>query len=282
VIEPDVPVTCKVYVPGVGPAPNPPLLFEQAVNPAAASSRVPAKRAVLVRILLMGEPWKRDIANAIRSNAARQPSNRKLRRGEPPGNGVCRGSEAAPAVSVTVTVAAAPETVGVTAVGAIAQVASCGAPVQLSVTDWEKPPTEVSVAWRFVEPLLITTCGAESVNEKSWPVPWRLITCGLLAALSVIVMAALRAPPAVGVNVMLTLQIAAAASDAPQLLVWPKSPPLAPLTAMLVIGSATLPVFVSVTDCAALVVPTACPLNVTLDEESETDAPCPIPVSEMP
>jgi hypothetical protein len=50
------------------------------------------------------------------------------------------------------------------------------------------------------------------------------------------------------VNVTLIVQVAAAATETPQLFVWLKSPVLPPVTAMLVTASAAFPVFVSVTD----------------------------------
>src|SRR5260370_354279 len=61
-----------------------------------------------------------------------------------------------------------------------------------------------------------------------------------------------RVPEAVGVKVTLMLQLAPAATELPQVLVSAKSP----LAEMLVRLSEALPVFESVTDCAALVVPT--------------------------
>jgi hypothetical protein len=61
-----------------------------------------------------------------------------------------------------------------------------------------------------------------------------------------------RAPDAVGLNVTLMVQFPAAATELPQVLVSAKSP----LAAILVIVRAALPVFDSVTVCAALVLPT--------------------------
>src|SRR5437762_4467646 len=82
---------------------------------------------------------------------------------------------------------------------------------------------------------------------KPAPVPERLAVCGLLVALSVTVKAPLRVPVAVGVKVTLIVQFAPAASEAAQLLVCPKSPLFVPAMAMLVIVSAVLWEFVSVT-----------------------------------
>jgi hypothetical protein len=77
----------------------------------------------------------------------------------------------------------------------------------------------------------------------------------------VIVTAPVRVPVAVGENVTLIVQFAPVSTEPPQLLVWTKSP----LAARLVIVKVALPVFVSVTDCAALVVPWFWELNARLD-----------------
>ena len=84
------------------------------------------------------------------------------------------------------------------------------------------------------------------------PVPVRATVCGLPAALSVTVMAPVRDPPAVGLKITEIVQVADAATDAPQVLVWLKSP----LAAMLVIASVAVPVLVSVTTWAVLDAPT--------------------------
>src|SRR5690349_3539080 len=87
------------------------------------------------------------------------------------------------------------------------------------------------------------------------PVPLRAIVCGLFWALSVIDMDAVRVPAAVGVKVTLMVQPALGATAAGQLLLCPKSVLLAPVTAMPVMFSCAVPVFVRVTGCAGLVVP---------------------------
>src|SRR2546425_8303755 len=74
-------------------------------------------------------------------------------------------------------------------------------------------------------------------------------------------MLALRLPAAVGVKVTEIVQLAPAASVlglSGQVFVWAKSLAFAPLTATVLIVSAAVPELVSVTFCAALVVPTAC------------------------
>ena len=92
----------------------------------------------------------------------------------------------------------------------------------------------------------------ESAATGAVPVPDSEMLCGLPAALSVIVTAPVRDPVTVGLNVTLTEQFPPAATLAPQLFVWAKSP----LAAMLEMVRAALPVLVSVTAWAVLVVPT--------------------------
>ncbi len=86
------------------------------------------------------------------------------------------------------------------------------------------------------------------------PVPLRPTVCGLPAALSMMLSVAFRVPVAVGVKVTLIEQLAPAASDVPQVLLWAKSPGFAPVVEMPLMLSAAFPVFVSVAVCAALVV----------------------------
>ena len=92
------------------------------------------------------------------------------------------------------------------------------------------------------------------------PIPDNAIVCGLLPELSTIVMDPNRLPAAAGVNVTLMVQLAPAATLVGQLLSWAKSP----VAEMLDMISAALPAFVSVTPCAALVVPIVCPENVNV------------------
>ena len=82
------------------------------------------------------------------------------------------------------------------------------------------------------------------------PVPVRLTVCGLPVALSVTVMVPGWLPVAVGVKVTVMVQLAPAATEVPQVLVWAYGA----LAAMLVMFSAPVPALVSVTVCAALVV----------------------------
>ena len=75
------------------------------------------------------------------------------------------------------------------------------------------------------------------------PVPDRLTVWGLSNALSVTVNCAVSLPTVAGANVTLIVQLAPAATELPQLLVWVKSPEAVRLEMF----SPTLPLFVSVT-----------------------------------
>src|ERR1019366_7427135 len=109
------------------------------------------------------------------------------------------------------------------------------------------------------------------------PVPKMLMLCGLSPALSFTVNAAVRDPPAVGVNVTLTVQFAAGASVKPQVDVRAKSPLLVPVNTIELRFNVSLPLFVIVTVCAVLVVATACVVNVKLVGLSVAVAPFPNP-----
>jgi hypothetical protein len=91
---------------------------------------------------------------------------------------------------------------------------------------------------------------------KSVPIPVSATACGLPEALSVIVTLAARLPVAVGLKVTLIEQFAPAVTLAPQVFVAEKSPLFVPVMAMVSVNVA-FPVFVNVTFCAALLVPTS-------------------------
>ena len=80
----------------------------------------------------------------------------------------------------------------------------------------------------------------------------------------VIANVAVRVPTAFGTNRIVTLQLAPEASDPPtgQLVVCVKSPRFVPVIAIEIILRAAGPVFVSVTCCVALCVPTTWGANV--------------------
>ena len=106
------------------------------------------------------------------------------------------------------------------------------------------------------------------------PVPLSETICGLPAASSATLSVPVRVPPAVGVNVTLIVQFAPAARLVPQLLVSAKSP----LAVMLEMFRPAFPEFVSVTCCAALVVPGGKLPNVRLDGERAATGAAETPV----
>lgn len=105
-----------------------------------------------------------------------------------------------------------------------------------------------------------------NVYVAIWPVPVSPTDCGLPLALSVKVTAAVRVPLAVGENVMPTEHDALAARlPAPTTQVsfeMAKSPGFAPVNAIDENVTGLLPLFVTVTACAALVVPVLCDWKV--------------------
>ena len=130
-------------------------------------------------------------------------------------------------------------------------------------------------------PAKLSDMGA-SVTAGAVPVPLSPTLCGLPLALSVMVTEAERAPVAVGLNVTLIEQSAPAASVevlGGQLFVCEKSPLLAPVIAMLEIVSAAFPLFVTVTFCDALVLPTGWLAKVS-GADNVTAGAMPVPVSE--
>ena len=86
------------------------------------------------------------------------------------------------------------------------------------------------------------------------PLPARGTFCGVLVALSLMVIVAVRVPVATGANFTVRMQLVFCARLDPQLLVREKSG--FPETAMLEMNRAPAPRFVSFTDIGALVVPT--------------------------
>jgi hypothetical protein len=112
---------------------------------------------------------------------------------------------------------------------------------------------------------------AESVTAGAVPVPLKVTICGLVEALSVSVRLPERLPVAVGVKVTLITQLLLAATDALVLQVVPLAATAkSPVIAMLVKDKDALPVLVTVTDVAALVVPMAWLAKVRLVADSET------------
>ncbi len=113
-----------------------------------------------------------------------------------------------------------------------------------------------------------------AAKVKSWPVPLRATLCGLPEALSEILIVPVRLPPAVGLKVTEIEQLAPALTVVPQVLVWEKSP----LAVMPEMVSEALPVLVSVTVCAALLVPDIWAEKVSEEEDKLTASPVPVPL----
>ena len=124
-------------------------------------------------------------------------------------------------------------------------VVTLGAPVKVTVQLLLEPDTTV----------VGEQASVDTPNPAATPVPVSVIACGEPAALSVMVTEAARLPTASGSKVTEILQNAPAATLEPQVLVWPKSPELVPVTAMLIDKDA-VPVLVSLTTCAGLATPT--------------------------
>jgi len=103
------------------------------------------------------------------------------------------------------------------------------------------------------------------------PVPLNATVCGEPVALSAIESVAAKLAANAGVKVTETVQLAAAASELPQVVVSAKSVGLAPVMVMPVIESAALPVFISVAVCAGAVVPTVVDAKVIVAGASEAD-----------
>jgi hypothetical protein len=87
---------------------------------------------------------------------------------------------------------------------------------------------------------------AERLATEAVPVPVSVIDWGLPGALSAIVIAAVRLNTAVGVKTTLMVHVPFAATDPPQVLVWAKSPALAPVTEIPVMVKVAFPVLVRV------------------------------------
>lgn len=122
---------------------------------------------------------------------------------------------------------------------------------------------------------------AESVTGKGCPVPVPLnvTDCGELLALSVMVMAAVKAPVTIGAKCPWIVQFDPTARLVPQLLAKTNEDAPAPVIAMLVIDRAAVPELVSVTDWEPLDEPTFTDPNERLVAERVTGGITPVPLS---
>lgn len=131
----------------------------------------------------------------------------------------------------------------------------------------------------------MTVCdGVDELTVKlgaGLPVPFSVTVCGEPLALSATETVAVKLVAEAGVKVTEMVQLAPAASVSPQVLVSAKSLELVPAMEIPAIESVALPVFISVVDCAALVVPTT-DEKATVAGENETPGAAgavPVPLS---
>jgi hypothetical protein len=161
----------------------------------------------------------------------------------------------------------APALPGVTAGGRNETVAPAGSPAAESATRLLKLPPSgaiVRLYWATAPGWML----AEGVEELTTyvpaePIPEMAADCGEPAALSAAEIAALKVAADAGVKVTVMVQVAPAASEAGQLLVWPKLPALVPVTEMLAIVKAAVTGFDSVMGKAVAAVPTSVPGNAS-------------------
>jgi hypothetical protein len=115
----------------------------------------------------------------------------------------------------------------------------------------------------------------ESVKGEATPVPLSVTICGLVGTLSVKVNAPVVAPPAVGVNTTLTVQLVAGFRGTEQLSVSEK----APLALMLEMVSVVAPPFVTTTGIGPLATPTVTWPKAIVGVERVRVVVIPVPVS---
>jgi hypothetical protein len=179
--------------------------------------------------------------------------------------------------------------------------------VQLPLTATELPQVLVSAKSLALEPvkatpltvraalpvlLSVTLCAAlvepkarllkvrlltDTLARGAEPVPVRVTAWGLLAALSRRVKEPVRVPDAVGAKVTLKVQLPPAATELPHVPLTVKSLLLAPVTCVLVMVRAALPVLFSVSVWAGLVAPTDWLLNAREEALRLTTGPVPVP-----
>lgn len=195
----------------------------------------------------------------------------------------------APAASVLPQVVVRAKSPAFAPVSATLEIDSAAVPEFVSVTDFAEldEPTSCEPKLRLVDDSV--TAAADGGGAGVVPVPDSDNGCGLPAALSRIDRVAVRPPDADGANVTDTVHEAPAASvlgAVGHVVVRAKSAAFVPASAMLLIVSGPVPVFFTVADCDALVVPTSCEANVRLDGVSETAGPAgggvvlaPVPLS---
>lgn len=115
---------------------------------------------------------------------------------------------------------------------------------------------------------------------EAMPLPLNGAVCGLPEALSLTDTLACRDPAAIGVNVMLIVQLVAVARVVPQLLVCVKSPGSKPVMVMLDIVRVAFPALLSVNFWAALLDPTLVLPKVRVLGDKVTVAAMPVPLKD--
>ena len=155
--------------------------------------------------------------------------------------------------------------------------------VTLTYCDWLHSPVSIEPNTRLVgvEPgkRLVAEMVTESVAGA--PVPVSEILSGESGALSVIVTDAVEAPRAVGSKCPWMEQLAPGARLVPQLLEKANSGAFVPVTAMLVIARAAVPVLVSVTDCDSAGVFKVVEPKARLGDDRLTSGCTPVPLRVM-
>jgi len=151
-------------------------------------------------------------------------------------------------------------------------------PVFLTVTTWAAvvKPSVVEAKVNVVGESETVKVGAAA------PVPESATVCGVPVALSATDSVAFNAPAAAGLNSTETVQLAPAASDVPQVVADLRNEVgLVPVMVSEESVTAPVPVFLTVTTCAAVVDPTVVEAKVRLAGERETvkvEAAAPVPV----
>jgi len=184
----------------------------------------------------------------------------------------------APAASDVPQVLVCAKSDGLAPASVIPEIVSAALPVFLSV----------AVCAAEVVPVVAVKLSDDGVSDAigaggTVPVPLSWTVCGEPVALSTIESVAAKLAAEAGVKVTEIEQLAPAASELPQVLVWAKSDGLVPASVMPEIVSAALPVFLSAAVCAADVVPVLV-VNIRLvgvRETAGTGLAVPVPLREM-
>ena len=145
-------------------------------------------------------------------------------------------------------------------------------PVLVMVTDCELLAVPTVVAG-------YTSLVADRVTGSATPVPLNLMVCGDPVALSVMVTAAVNAPPVVGAKCPWMVQFAPTARLVPHVFANTNEEALVPVTAMLLMDKAAVPALVMVTDCELLEVPTVVAENTRLVADRFTGGASPVPLN---